>query len=151
MTHSEIIDIVERWVRREHKCDLTAKEFVCTNAHEIPDVIGWSSWAGISCLVEVKVSVADFKRDRHKITFRAPHLKVGDYRWYAVPEDLVSEIQPLIHSGWGLLVISNKRKVREIKVAERQKEANKGYEISMLMSGFRRLGVKVLETKMGKQ
>jgi hypothetical protein len=76
-----------------------------TSTGEQPDALGFRS--GTSCLIEVKVSRADFLSDRKKKFRKNPELGVGNWRFYLTPPGVI-EIDDL-PEGWGLLVEVNGR------------------------------------------
>ena len=76
-----------------------------TSTGEQPDALGFRS--NTSCLIEVKVSRADFLADRKKPFRIDPALGVGKWRFYLSPPDVIS-IQDL-PPGWGLLTVISGR------------------------------------------
>jgi hypothetical protein len=110
---------------------------------EQPDAIGFRS--NTSCLIEVKVSRADFLRDKLK-TFRAnPELGVGSWRFYLCPPGIIT-IDDL-PEGWGLLyaVEGKIKKVHGWPPNTRWStppfagRTNKDAEMSMMYSALRRM------------
>lgn len=108
--HSEIQLAVARWIRHQHSgpnrysgCSVVAIDPV-TCAYEQPDVIGWQSCESV--LVEVKVSRADFMRDKKK-NHRVWTEGIGNFRWYAAPVGMLKPDE--IPEGWGLLEWDGKR------------------------------------------
>ncbi|MCK9549306.1 hypothetical protein [Aquamicrobium sp.] len=98
MTHNELCDIAEKWLRGH--CKITAKEIVaCTATRECADAIGFTS--SHSILIECKTSRADFLADLKKPFRQSPELGMGDYRLYLCPRGLIqpNELPP----KWGLL------------------------------------------------
>lgn len=101
MTHSEVINIVHRFVLKRFSCGIAFKELK-TISSECADVIGFGSYMH-SVLVEVKVSRSDFHADKKKPFRVNPELGVGRFRFYACPEGL---IQPNdLPNNWGLIWI----------------------------------------------
>lgn len=70
-----------------------------TSYGEQPDAIGFRN--GVSCLIEVKVSRADFLADGKKRVRFESSKGVGDWRFYLAPQGLM-RIEEL-PQGWGLL------------------------------------------------
>lgn len=111
MTHSEVIDKVLNWLKKESACRFAFKELPGDSTYgtgESPDVIAFhGAW---TVMVEVKVSRQDFLKDAEK-PFRAnPAIGVGNYRLYACPEGLIN-IDDL-PKGWGLIWITERGAVK---------------------------------------
>lgn len=105
MTHHELVGHAVRWLRRNNCRVILHDPFRAAYVQEQPDAIGWRD--GLSILVEVKVSRADFLRDRHK-PFRADPAKgMGDWRFYLAPAGLIRPEE--LPTGWGLLECDGKR------------------------------------------
>jgi hypothetical protein len=133
-THAELVDVAVRWLRGTRKCSIVFGEFT-TALPTIPDAIGWR--AGLSELVEVKVSRADFHRDRqkfHALTGRC----MGRLRWYLTPPGLLKRED--LPDGWGLAECG--ARVRVV-VEPTPQEADHHHEVQLLLSAVRRhqLGV----------
>jgi hypothetical protein len=62
MKHAELVRVVQTWLRTERKHGLVLAEPSTMRTLEEPDVIGWC--AGVSSLVECKVSRSDFLVDK---------------------------------------------------------------------------------------
>lgn len=110
MTHAELVERAERWLRNTRGCGVVLTEFTA-NGSEQPDAIGWRDGGRWSILVECKASVADFKADRHKPSRLAHHLRIGKERWYMVPRGLIAPGDTPL--GWGLLEVGR----RQVRVA----------------------------------
>jgi hypothetical protein len=102
--HTQIQAAAARWIKRQHAgphrysgCAFVAVDPV-TCAYEQPDVIGWNSCESV--LVEVKVSRADFAKDKTK-AHRVWTEGLGNARWFAVPVGMLRPAE--IPDGWGLL------------------------------------------------
>ena len=95
MTHDELIQRSERWLRNTMRCRPVLSE--AYTANERADAIGWCG--GISHLVECKVSIGDFYADRRKTPRFGKGL--GHFRWFLTPPGLLRgrTLLPL----WGLL------------------------------------------------
>lgn len=105
MTHEELVSQAVRWLRRNNCRVILHDPFRAAHVQEQPDAIGWRD--GLSLLVEVKVSRADFIRDRHKPFRVDPSKGMGDWRFYLAPAGLIrpEELPP----GWGLLECEDRR------------------------------------------
>lgn len=135
MTHAELVERAARWLRNAQGCKPVFAEMV-TAASTTPDAIGWS-W-GVSRLVEVKVSRADFFADRKKIGARSPGSAMGRRRWYMVPAGLVvaADLPP----DWGLVYVDGSRLAEVLPAPERDLGAiAHAHETLMLASAIRRL------------
>jgi len=62
MSHKELCDRAASWLRGSKRCDPVL--YGIASAREIPDAIGWNSYGSI--VVECKMSVEDFLRDKAK-------------------------------------------------------------------------------------
>lgn len=104
MTHKELVDIGYLWALK--RCGVAFKEFKSLN-DEIPDVIGFS--AGKSILIEVKVSRADFLKDKKK-----PHRAkgMGMFRFFLCPDGLIKVYE--LPEKWGLIYVNDKGKCKMI-------------------------------------
>jgi len=100
--HDQLVVRAVKWLRGTKRCTVVAAELM-TTAPIVPDAIGWNSWT--SHLVEVKVSRADFHRDKFKPSHRSGHIPC-DYRWYMTPPRLLKPDD--IPDGWGLLEVRPK-------------------------------------------
>lgn len=116
MSHAELVKRAVRWLRTTRRMKVVAAEPCAGRVGENPDAIGWDG-AGRSVLVEVKVSVADFRRDRDKPCRRNGTAGMGGERWYLTPPDLLNPCQ--LSDGWGLLELRNDRVCRVVPAVER--------------------------------
>lgn len=138
--HADLVSRAVRWLR-SNGCRVTLCDPFRANVQygEQPDAIGWRD--GLSILVEVKVSRADFLRDSKK-RFRAnPELGMGDWRFYLAPAGLISVDE--LPRGWGLLEHEG-RSVRRVHGGPKGNvwwsdvpfTGNKRNETSMLVSAL---------------
>ena len=139
MTHCELVEIGTKWLKRHTEnmlvpnCPLVCSEMVTVNnMGEVPDVIGWGS--GNSVLIEVKVSRADFLRDKKKLFRRYPDMGTGDYKYYLCPTGIIRPED--LNEPYGLLVYDGRKVVIE-KVAPLG-VGNLRSERDMLLSIIRR-------------
>lgn len=133
------------WLR-SRGCAIAVSEMVAM-ANEKPDAIGWRSYQ--SHVVEVKMSRADFMRDKHKWHRKEDGRCMGDFRYYFCPPDVLkAEDMP---PKWGL-VYCDGRKCRVIVKAEQFDNANLETERAFLVSIARRLkdGCEYIGEKIGK-
>ena len=135
MTHEDLRKRAVKWLTNSVGCSVVLSEMVSANT-EIPDAIGWKY--GASTLVECKTSRSDFFRDADKCFVRSGHC-MGNYRYFLVPHDLISEwdLVTAERFGYGLLYAGEKR-IQIIKEAERLDNYQTG-EIAMLTSALRRV------------
>lgn len=116
-----------------------------TGSGELPDAIGFRN--GVSCLIEVKVSRADFLADRKKHFRVKPNLGMGDWRFYLCPKDLISPDE--VPNGWGLLY-ATKKQIKRIKGFPPNSqwfnckpfESNKQAECDFMYGALRRMQIK---------
>lgn len=134
LTHSDLVQIAVRWLKRYHKCSRIYSEMT-TGAMETPDAIGWR--VGFSRLVECKVSRSDFFRDQKTKTGAIyPEMGMGGQRWYLVPDGLVTANE--VPEWCGLAYAKGKRVIVMKEAPERERWDARG-ELQMLLSAMRRM------------
>jgi hypothetical protein len=151
MTHDEVTERAERWLRNTKRCGVVLTEFG-SSSPEIPDAIGWA-WGGRwSYLVECKTSKSDFYADKKKpgrCGLRAHH-GIGRERYYMAPKGVLSaELVRKHRPGWGLLEICGRR-VRVVVKAIPFDHATRLKEMPLLYAYVRRVfqyGVPLLEVQ----
>jgi hypothetical protein len=116
VTHADLVNRAEWWLRNTMGCGLVLTERACGGIMEIPDAIGWAG-ALDSILVECKTSRSDFTRDRHK-PFRNGSPSLGRRRFFLTPERLLEGVA--LPEGWGLIEVRGAiiRKIFEAAKAE---------------------------------
>jgi hypothetical protein len=140
MTHSELIESGEKWLKRPYKnclstghsaCSLVLIELV-TIAGEIPDCIGFNYHSSI--VLEAKTSLSDFYADAKKHWRIYPDYGMGDQRFFICEENIIPVEK--VNNGWGLLNVIGKKiiVVKDSAIFN----ANKKNEILMLLSYIRR-------------
>lgn len=110
ITHSFLVDKGAYWLKKQAsnikwRCPFVVKEFVCAGINEIPDIFGLRP--GYHVLIEVKISRADFRKDFLKISRLDGVSKIGNYRFYLAPKELI-KIKEL-PENWGLLEWDGKK------------------------------------------
>ena len=142
--HDDLVDVARRWLSKPWRnagegghgaCSVILTDMTSA-AWETPDAIGWH--VGRSTLVEVKVSRADFRKDKEKHFRRHPEMGAGDFRFFMTPKGLV-EVSEL-PDKWGLIEVDEKGKTR-VKKASEKFDVDKGQEVDMLLSLLCRLKV----------
>ena len=133
-THKQLVRRMAQWLKGTKRMSVVMSELATRNS-ETPDVIGWISGAS-SILIECKVSRDDFRADGKKFFRRWSERGMGDKRYVAAPEGLLTADDML--DGWGLLEVA--RFVRVTKEAASM-TADKRNECVMLMSALRRLEI----------
>ena len=130
-THSELVDKAHTWVLNNTSCGIAFKEIGTASSREQPDVIGFGS-GGHSVLIEVKVSRADFLRDKKKSFRKVPSKGMGTQRFYMCPEGIIKEAD--LPRGWGLIYVYSSGKARAVHKAYKGNigERNKGLAKNML-------------------
>lgn len=122
MTHTELVQIGARYMRKTLRCSPVLTERKCMFAREVPDVIGWRCCGYKShplhdlldsFVIEVKVNRADFLRDMSKPHRCGP--AYGRYRFYLAPKGLIGTDE--LPERWGLLEFDG-RKVRRVRNAD---------------------------------
>jgi hypothetical protein len=143
MTHRGLINAVKSWLKIQKHWSIVVAELK-TSAGEEPDIIAFKSSGGKSCLVECKVSRADFLADRDKIFRQFEEQGMGDERYFCAPKGLLNVDE--IPEGWGLLEIHGSQRVGvtpsiHMKKEASHKTANKLKEVKFLVSVIRRLEI----------
>jgi len=133
-SHKELVSIAARWLNS--KCGVVLPEFVTYEA-EIADVLGFSRRN--SYMIEVKVSRADFLRDKKKYFRYYEEMGVGNLRYYACTRGLIGPLE--VPDGWGLIYVSPNGNARQMLAPDRKK-ANYEAEKNILYSYARRAVVK---------
>lgn len=131
MTHDDLVEVARRFLFR--KCPIVLTE-LCS-LEEQPDAIGWQQ--GVSTLIECKVTVSDFCRDREKSFRRHPYLGMGNYRYFLTPRGLLERCK--LPDGWGVLETTGKQIVKRV-AAKHFNETNKIAELRLMSSAIRRIG-----------
>lgn len=145
-THTNLVDKAYTWVMNNTSCGIAFKEIGTASTSEQPDVIGFGS-NGHSVLIEVKVSRADFLRDKKKSFRKIPSKGMGTQRFYMCPEGIITEKD--LPRGWGLIYVFENGKARAVHKAYKGNigERNKGLaknlmaEHGFLYSILRRLHI----------
>ena len=130
MTHREHCVKARNWLVT-HGYPLAFDELSPWACPEHPDAIGWN-WKGHSCLIEVKISKADFLNDKTK-KFRKRG-GVGMKRYYLTPKGLVDPVE--LPAGWGLIEIYPSGRCR-LKTNSATFKPNEKREIILLVSAAR--------------
>ena len=136
MTHGELVERAEKWLRNTFHCRVVMSEHVAyTRYGEIPDVIGWVN--GKSILVECKTSRADFLRDKAKPFRDENALALGAWRFYLTPPGIITASE--VPEGWGLYEVHG-RIIRHVAGNKYRNAATRPFagdlksEIAMLLS-----------------
>ena len=112
---------------------------------EKPDSMGFRG--GTSCLIEAKVSRADFLVDKNKKFRNNPKLGMGDWRFYICPPNIIA-VEDL-PEGWGLLY-ARPKSIMAIRgwppntqwITDKPFEGNKAAEMSYMYSALRRMQIR---------
>lgn len=149
VTHSELIKISARWLRRKNEnikvpnCSLILEDQVTTcSSGEVPDVLGFNYLTSV--MIEVKVSRADFLRDKKKIFRVKPEMGMGKLRFFCAPKGIIKVSE--VPEKWGLLELNDDKKIDLIKNATPQ-EADHSCEVTMLLSKIRRMDKDIKDLK----
>ena len=138
MTHSELINRAEKWLRGSLDCRVVLTEFKAyTYSGETPDAIGWKESHCI--LVEVKTSKSDFMADQKKRSRRKGFPAMGNYRFYFAEKGVLDGCE--IPEGWGLYevcgrTVRHNRGVSYKSFGQKLNESCKQSEIAMLVSAL---------------
>jgi len=148
ISHQELVSLVGKMLAKSHKFAVTE---VQTYSTELPDGFGWQNgqvhWLDgkyvhkevgfiFTTLVEVKVSRADFLKDKKK-----PHrqgLGMGNYRYYCCPDGMIKPEE--LPENWGLFYERN-GKLKGVKTAQ-YIESDKQEELWLLYNAaYKRKGI----------
>ncbi|WP_432709720.1 hypothetical protein [Pedobacter sp.] len=117
LTHSELSSLAEKWLKRSfsqngHGCHVAFTEG-CSRG-ENADVIGFrhSTPHQGSVVIEVKVSRADFLRDRKKGHRLDHNTGMGRWRYYMCPQELLQPVD--LPEGYGLLWVTDQKRIQVI-------------------------------------
>lgn len=128
MTHAELCARAVQWLRGTRRCYPVLSGIA--SAGEVPDAIGWSSkWSHAgSILVECKMSLSDFHRDKRK----KHKLRIGRWRYFLCPVNVLTRISVELHyPDHGLLYLDHGR-VYVIREAPQREDCNLDSEIRLL-------------------
>lgn len=109
LTHSELVDRAERWLKNTMGCGVVLKELT-SYCSETPDAIGFQS--GHSILVECKASRADFHAGKKKLFRQFPEQGMGNYRYYMCEPGIINSDD--LPEKWGLLHVKGKRVIQVV-------------------------------------
>ncbi len=102
-THDAAVLKAGEWLQRIRRCDVVLLEPVVANRRvsECPD--GYGIAPDGSHVVECKVSITDFVRDKHKPFRQVPSEGMGRWRWYMTPAGLIDApcFDRNAPDGWG--------------------------------------------------
>lgn len=103
MTHQKLVQLARLWLIKARQCSVVLCEKVSPMG-ESPDAIGWRNGRH-SILIECKVSLADFRRDRDK-WFRhdSAGVGLGQQRFFMAPPGVIPRSE--LPEGWGLLEVT---------------------------------------------
>lgn len=140
--HSDLVRVAAGWLRRKgSRCVITDDMKFYSSTGELPDVVGWMR--GVSVLVEVKTSRADYLKDKKKPFRQKPETGIGQWRFYLCPAGIITPDD--LPDGWGLLWVDEKKRVSEVSGVPRNTgwnrvpfEGNLNNERNMLVSALRR-------------
>ena len=104
VSHKELVDAGATWLNKKapnvfYKCQFVCKEMKCLGTNEIPDIIGLRPTGSI--LIEVKISIADFRKDRNKKGRDKNIPQLGKRKLYLAPKGLIET--RMLPDSWGLL------------------------------------------------
>lgn len=134
MTHSILVARATTWLRRNGF--KVALPEVYTIGGEIPDAWGLDS-CGDTCVIEVKVSRADFLRDRKKYHRRRPEVGMGNWRYYMAPVGLIKPEE--LPECWGLLEVHGRIIKKAVQAGLNQGALQHKVDMAFMYSILRRL------------
>lgn len=108
ITHKELIEKGVNYLIQKSYYVVITELSTLNLSGEIPDIIGFDFEKSI--VIECKVSLQDWKRDREKKFRKNPALGLGNYRYYLIPDTLLyktkmmnEEKKKSLLGNWGLL------------------------------------------------
>lgn len=121
MTHRGLCELARRWLLRNSSGESLLKQGGhCKKAFSEIQAGWWGEQADafglnscFSVLIEVKMSVSDFRADANKEHRRRPGLGIGDYRYYMAPEGILKP--EFIPEKWGLIEVTDRRQCRVVR------------------------------------
>jgi hypothetical protein len=122
--HRELVARACSWLRNTRKCPVVFAEPTSMKLNEMPDAIGYrfGYYQQGTTVVEVKTSIADFKRDADKRWKRIGEgLGMGRFRFYLVPALLLNPSD--VPEDHGLIYSIPGEKLRIVKSAPDRKDA----------------------------
>ena len=128
ITHDDLVEVARKWLCRKSGVVITEM----AGLSEIPDAIGWHG--GHSTVIECKVSVSDFRAERHK-GYRTSG-GIGQQRYYLTPKGLLAGE---VLGSYGLLEWDGKRIYETSKPTPRSDYYYLG-EMNLLVSALKRIG-----------
>ena len=101
MTHNELVDRAEKWLKNQG-CGVVFRDEFRAHTHngEQPDSIGWRD--GLSILIECKASRSDFLADKKKRFRQDPSIGMGDWRFFMCPPGLLYATEKQIKKVHGI-------------------------------------------------
>jgi len=141
MTHQQLIDLAEQWLRRRYRCGIVLSEQSCASG-EVPDVIGWKNSCR-SVLIECKISRSDFLADREKPFRRKPEVGMGCERFYLAPQGMIRADE--LPRAWGLLEFKRRDITVTVKASRTNQRTEIGlmWEMNLLLASLRRVEVRI--------
>jgi hypothetical protein len=141
MTHQQLIDLAEQWLRRRYRCGIVLSEQSCASG-EVPDVIGWKNSCR-SVLIECKISRSDFLADREKPFRRKPEIGMGCERFYLAPQGMIRSDE--LPRAWGLLECKRREITVSVKPSRTNQRTEIGlmWEMNLLLASLRRVEVRI--------
>lgn len=108
MNSSTIKAAVACWLRYDRQCPIVTLDRGVYQREGIPDVLAVATDRRI-VEVEVKVSLSDFRVDasKRKWAWEEATGKGPKLFYYAVPNELVAKVRPLLQDGHGLLTVGD--------------------------------------------
>lgn len=114
-THSQYCEVAVRWLKlsigkQGPGCNIAVSECTGSYSGEIADAFGMRSIGAEqhSVLVEVKMSLADFRADALKPHRSGGVVGMGTFRYYLAPQGLIPLVE--LPRGWGLIEVTPRGK-----------------------------------------
>ena len=116
LTHKTLCDLAHRWLMRPASKDGPGCQFALTETKasavaEIPDAIGFRYDESI--VIEVKVSRADFLKEKDKPHRLEPASGMGLFRYFMAPAGVIDVAD--IPDRWGLIEVSARKSIKVVR------------------------------------
>lgn len=139
--HYKLCELGAKYLKSKISCESlkTPNKYVAVElvsaCPELTDV--WATNGYDSTVLEIKVSHADFLKDKKKFSRINYKYSMGNYRYYLCPTNIISKDE--VPKGWGLLYYDGKRITKVLQSEYRENGSFKVWDVVMLSSILSRI------------